>query len=180
MLSTVQNIGFAQFDSIILNQKTIIAYTEFRNEIYSDTIKLAKFLAIQQKWDENKISKFVQKNFVESVFYYSKIKGLSYERFLIRLKDNTRFPKILLHFNKDDYQIILENYRLAEFIGEDFISFDYPFELSNFKKIQDELLFYDLKDSLHIGEIGAGSGHFSFLLNKIYVGQGFCKVHKKQ
>jgi SAM-dependent methyltransferase len=173
LLSTLPIICFAQFDSVAFNQKTIIAHTELRDEIFTDPIKLAKFTALQQKWDENIIDTLVQKKFIGFIFYYSKIRGFSYEITLTKFKGTTRFVKILPFFTKDDFQTVLENYRLAEYIGEYFVKYQYPYELKNFKKLQEELLFYQLKDSLHVGEIGAGIGHFSFLLNKIYVGMTF-------
>jgi SAM-dependent methyltransferase len=170
LFQTIPNICFSQFDSVSFNQKIIIAHTELRDEIFSEPIKLAKFRALQQKWEENGIDTLVQKKFVGFIFYYSKIREFSYEIALTKFKSYPKYIKILLHFTKDDFQTVLENYRLAEYITEYIVKYKYPYELINFKNFQEEHFFYQLKDSLRIAEIGAGSGTFSYLLSKIHVG----------
>jgi SAM-dependent methyltransferase len=157
-----------------LDAKIIEILTNYRNEVFVDKDKLQKFTILQEKWTKNGASAYRQERFISEIFWYNiKIKGLSYKKCIKEAQKSNDYANILKNFSLSDFVVMLENEKLIEYIADDIIKVKYPHELLNVKDTQDEIAFYELRDSLKIGEIGAGTGSFSIILDQIYTGMTF-------
>lgn len=86
----------------------------------------------------------------------------------IRKQMIKRFPGVGSAYADDDLDIIKRNAHLVDFLNEGLLKRNYPFPLDEKNSLFSEFQEYGLKDSLKIGEIGAGSGLISLLIASVY------------
>ena len=73
-------------------------------------------------------------------------------------------------FEKEDFELVIANDPVIRLMTEGLIASNPPYDLmqKDSAYLLNEFLFYDFKDGMTIGEIGAGSGIISLLLGVIY------------
>lgn len=93
------------------------------------------------------------------------IHGVSQSQLQKYLSKNPLYGKeIANQFTAEDYQILTQNAALLALYSEGFIDINQPNENIPSPSIMEEMAWADIRDSMWVAEIGAGSGMISYFL----------------
>lgn len=162
-------IFFVSTQIALANDTTRIVQvlSEYRSVILKDNLNAIDSLQdLKEKWralgyeDEaiNKVIGGIHKNYVIDGMSFKLVRGLS------KMDDYIK-PLVELT-TESDFNIIKNNSDFIELISSGLVEEQAPYKLK--MNLVEEILSYQIRDSMVIGEIGAGSGIFSLFLALIY------------
>jgi len=122
---------------------------------------------LSETWSDLRISKEEQSRFVLNLLVGIEVYRHSFkyiEKQIGKQYPDSRIGKI---FTEDNYWTLKKNCDLLNLINNSILDWEYPFDVNPEAYIFTELAFYDIKPDDILGDIGAGNGVFSLIVNRI-------------
>ncbi|MFK7807090.1 MAG: class I SAM-dependent methyltransferase [Saprospiraceae bacterium] len=146
----------------------IIKLTDYRSYLLRKNPKATMELKVRlDKWNETGASKKEQQDFALNVVKVSVVNQQSMKRISKEVEKYIPNSKILPTFCEADYTILNENSELLNLVFLGVLNDRYPFSINSKTSFFTEFNAYDISPTDRIGEIGAGTGTFSLMLNKL-------------
>jgi hypothetical protein len=149
-----------------IKKKIIKALEKFRNQFFSDSVFFKEILNITSKYKSSANFPAIQ-IYKELSEFYVRVDTLS--RLDFEFIKSNRFD---IYQNEDDIkkemEFLVSNADFFWMLYEEIFSSDFPFRLNIKHYMLQEILTCNIDSSQSIAEIGAGTGHFAFLLNIIF------------
>lgn len=141
----------------------------YRSELLQlDPEAPAQLGAVYDKWKALGASEADCKNLSNNVLISSQVYGSGYRRVTRLVRKHLTDTQLGRHLTPEDFEILQRNDQLLNLIHDGVLSAAYPFVIDRHSPLFAELSFYDIQDGESIGEVGAGKGGFSLLLNRLY------------
>jgi len=140
---------------------------DLRNELFvHEKEAMQELKELVEKWDSMSVPMNEKKSFLRGVWNSYLVNGYSAK--FIRKHTKKSLTRLYPSYEDRDLEVIKRNADLVDLLNEDLLKLAYPFPLDEKALLYTELLEYGLKDSMRIGEIGAGSGMVSMLIASVY------------
>lgn len=127
---------------------------------------IAELKSLLERLDAKGVSADDQNDFLLNAWYsYAVLKDSPK---YVRKQMIKHIPGVGNVYEDEDLNVIQRNADLVDLLNEDLLKTKYPFPLDEKNPLFAEFREYGLKDSLKIGEIGAGSGLIGLLMASTY------------